>query len=105
MWQRMRNMTWNRKKRKRFFLTTRYWSPVDVKHSKSEKRWHALGKTSKRRLFVAFTVRGNDSIISARAMNKKEKNFYEQKLYVVKQACEGKKTRLEQGQSGGFFRI
>ena len=51
---------------------------VDVKHSKSEKRWHALGKTSKRRLFAAFTVRGKlIRIISARAMNKKEKTIYE----------------------------
>lgn len=54
---------------------------VDVKHSKSEKRWHALGRTSKRRLFVAFTVRGKlIRIISARAMNKKERNIYETEI-------------------------
>jgi len=51
---------------------------ADDKHSKSEKRWHALGKTAKHRLLVVFTVRGKlIRIISARAMNKKERNIYE----------------------------
>ena len=51
---------------------------VDVKHSKSEKRWHALGRTSKRWLFVAFTVRGKlIRVISARGMSKKERVIYE----------------------------
>jgi uncharacterized protein len=51
---------------------------ADVKHSKSEKRWHALGRTAKRQLFVVFTVRRKlIRIISARAMNKKERNIYE----------------------------
>jgi hypothetical protein len=53
---------------------------ADDKHSKLEKRWHALGKTSKRRLLVVFTVRGKlIRIISARTMNKNERSIYESK--------------------------
>ncbi|HZL31964.1 MAG TPA: BrnT family toxin [Pseudolabrys sp.] len=55
----------------------------DVAHSQAEVRFQALGETAdKRRLHVTFTLRGNGRrvrVISARAMNRKEKAFYEQK--------------------------
>jgi uncharacterized protein len=46
----------------------------DVRHSRSEKRYYALGRTSGgRRLFVAFTVRRKlIRVISARNMNRNE---------------------------------
>jgi uncharacterized DUF497 family protein len=50
-----------------------------VLHSKTEKRFCALGKTDRnRRLSIAFTVR-NDLIrvISARDMSRKERRIYE----------------------------
>jgi uncharacterized DUF497 family protein len=51
----------------------------DTRHSVSEKRWAAFGKTdSDRLLVVVFTKRGKMlRVISARDMNKKEKQFYE----------------------------
>jgi uncharacterized DUF497 family protein len=50
----------------------------DAKHSRSEVRWWALGRTAKRHLLVVFTVRRKlIRVISARAMNKKEKAVYE----------------------------
>jgi uncharacterized DUF497 family protein len=50
----------------------------DVKHSRSEVRWWALGRTAKCHLLVVFTVRRKlIRVISARAMNKKEKAVYE----------------------------
>jgi uncharacterized protein len=47
----------------------------DVKHSKKEKRYYALGKTDADRfIFIVFTIRKNQiRIISARDMNKKER--------------------------------
>ena len=50
----------------------------DIKHSKKEKRYYALGHTNERRLlFVAFTVRSYQiRVISARDMNKKERGMY-----------------------------
>ena len=50
----------------------------DIIHSKSEKRFYALGKTdSKRTLFIAFTVRNNlIRVISARDMSNKERRVY-----------------------------
>ena len=51
----------------------------DIMHSKTEKRFYALGKTdSKRALFIVFTVR-NDFIrvISARDMSPKERKVYD----------------------------
>lgn len=51
----------------------------DIAHSKTEPRAFALGKTNEDRLlYISFTIR-NDLIrvISARPMNKKEKNHYE----------------------------
>jgi uncharacterized DUF497 family protein len=50
----------------------------DAKHSKSEVRWRALGRTEKKHLLVVFTVRRKlIRIISARVMNKKERAVYE----------------------------
>jgi uncharacterized protein len=50
----------------------------DVKHSIKEKRYQALGRSSKNRLlFISFTIRKNKiRIISIRDMDKKEKNDY-----------------------------
>jgi uncharacterized DUF497 family protein len=54
----------------------------DPAHSKSETRYHALGKTiDGRRLHVTFTLRGDGKlirVISARDMNRKERAHYEQ---------------------------
>jgi uncharacterized DUF497 family protein len=46
----------------------------DVRHSKSEKRYYALGQTATgRRLFVVFTVRRKlIRVISVRDMNRNE---------------------------------
>ena len=51
----------------------------DPKHSFSEKRWAAFGRTDTgRRLVVIFTKRDERiRVISAREMNKKERKFYE----------------------------
>ena len=51
----------------------------DVRHSKSEKRYYALGQTgARRRLFVVFTVRRKlIRVISARDMNRNETEAYE----------------------------
>jgi uncharacterized DUF497 family protein len=53
----------------------------DPKHSISEKRWAAFGKTDvDRLLIVIFTKRDNlIRVISAREMNKKERKFYDEK--------------------------
>ena len=52
-------------------------------HSGSEARYHALGQTlDGRRLHVTFTLRRNESlirVISARDMNRKERERYEEK--------------------------
>jgi uncharacterized DUF497 family protein len=50
----------------------------DVRHSQGEKRYYALGHTSRdRRLFVAFTVRHKlIRVISIRDMNRKEQEVY-----------------------------
>jgi len=52
----------------------------DTKHSESERRFYALGKTDlRRRLFIVFTIRNNlIRIISARNMSRKEKRSYEE---------------------------
>jgi len=54
----------------------------DKKHSDEEKRWYLLGQTdSSRFLFIAFTIRKNlIRIISARDMNKKEKDVYYEQI-------------------------
>ncbi len=51
----------------------------DTKHSKTEKRYYALGQTDRGRLlFVAFTTRYNlIRVISARDMNQRETGKYE----------------------------
>jgi len=51
----------------------------DPKHSESEPRFHALGKTDAGHLLhITFTIRANKlRLISARPMHKKEKNVYE----------------------------
>ncbi len=53
----------------------------DPKHSGPEKRWAAFGKTDAERfLVVIFTKRDNlIRIISARNMNRKEREFYNEK--------------------------
>jgi len=52
----------------------------DPEHSTAEKRFAAFGKTDTGRLLVAiFTIRSKlIRVISARDMNKKEWNFYEE---------------------------
>ena len=51
----------------------------DLRHSKREKRYYALGQTGAgRRLFVVFTVRRKlIRVISARDMNRNESDTYE----------------------------
>lgn len=54
----------------------------DTKHSGTEQRFNALGKTAQNRLLhVTFTLRGNGTlirVISARNMSQKERNSYGQ---------------------------
>ena len=52
----------------------------DVKHSQTEQRYSAFGRTNTgRMLTIVYTVRGsNIRVISARDMNKKERLFYEE---------------------------
>ena len=51
----------------------------DKEHSEYEDRFLALGRTDEgRRVFITFTIREKRiRIISARSMNKKERNGYE----------------------------
>ena len=53
----------------------------DPTHSASEKQWAAFGKTDRNRfLVIIFTKRNNlIRIISARDMNKREREFYDEK--------------------------
>lgn len=53
----------------------------DIKHSVSEDRWAAFGKTDADRfLVIIFTKRSNlIRIISARDMNKRERKYYNEK--------------------------
>ena len=50
----------------------------DIIHSRTEKRFYALGQTdSKRTLFIVYTARNNlISVISARDMSLKERKIY-----------------------------
>ncbi|MGH6717015.1 MAG: BrnT family toxin [Bradyrhizobium sp.] len=54
----------------------------DSKHSKEERRFHALGRTIQgRTLHVTFTLRENETlirVISARDMNRRERQLYGQ---------------------------
>jgi len=54
----------------------------DTKHSEDENRFYLLGRTDQDRLlFVVFTVRKNFiRIISARDMNKKEREIYNEEI-------------------------
>jgi uncharacterized protein len=65
------------------FLNAPFVTP-DVKHSHTEMRYIAAGKVAGRALFVAFTMReddtGNECIrpISARYMHQREADYYDQ---------------------------
>jgi uncharacterized DUF497 family protein len=50
----------------------------DIMHSKTEKRFYAIGRTDSRRtLFIVFTVRNSlIRVISARDMSRKEREEY-----------------------------
>ena len=54
----------------------------DTKHSTSEPRFHALGRTDDNRLlYITFTLRSEGRlirVISARSMHRKERIRYEQ---------------------------
>ena len=54
----------------------------DLRHSSEEKRWAAFGRTDAGRfLAVVFTNRRNLlRVISARDMNRREREFYEKKV-------------------------
>ena len=55
---------------------------ADARHSATEQRYHALGKTDEgRTLHITFTLRKAGEqirVISARDMHKKERTIYEQ---------------------------
>lgn len=55
---------------------------ADLKHSRQEPRYHALGRTDlSRQLHITFTLRASRTlirVISARDMHRKERFFYEQ---------------------------
>lgn len=55
---------------------------ADARHSESELRFHALGKTNaERALHITFTLRADGTlirVISARNMHRKERIIYEQ---------------------------
>jgi uncharacterized DUF497 family protein len=61
------------------FFNTPLIAAPDIKHSKVEDRYYALGHTdAERLLFVVFTIRKKlIRVISAREMNRKEKKEYE----------------------------
>jgi hypothetical protein len=54
----------------------------DLKHSETERRFHALGRTAQDRLLhITFTLRQNGTmirVISARDMHRKERKVHEQ---------------------------
>ena len=54
----------------------------DTSHSKSERRYYALGRTNDgRHLFIVFTIRNNKiRVISARDMNRKERRVYREEI-------------------------
>ena len=54
----------------------------DEAHSRTERRFRALGQTMSGRLLTIFTLRDQDSkirVISTRDMNRKERGLYEGK--------------------------
>ena len=54
----------------------------DLKHSETERRFHALGRTAQDRLLhITFALRQNGTmvrVISTRDMHRKERKVYEQ---------------------------
>ena len=54
----------------------------DEKHSTTEQRYHAIGRTNANRvLFISFTIRNKKiRTISARNANKKEKEVYNEEI-------------------------
>jgi len=60
----------------------------DEKHSASESRYFALGRSdSGRRLFMVFTVRGESvRVFSARDMSRKERAIYEKAAAIDSEA-------------------
>src|ERR1700683_4990355 len=64
------------------FADKRLFVAGDVKHSQDEARYQALGRTiDGRALHVTFTLRDDRTkirVISARNMNRKERELYEQ---------------------------
>ncbi len=64
------------------FFNSPLMTAVDKGHSKTERRFQALGRSdSGRRLFVAFTIRKTlIRVISAREMNKTEERRYEEEI-------------------------
>ena len=54
----------------------------DTKHSIDENRWYILGRTdTDRLLFIVFTIREKlIRVISARNMNKKEREIYNEQV-------------------------
>jgi len=64
------------------FFNAPLWVLGDAKHSETEPRFHALGKTHEgRRLHITFTLRDTEQlvrVISARDMHRKERVIYEQ---------------------------
>ena len=63
------------------FLNEPLLVSADIKHSRTEPRFHVLGRTHEDRwLHVTFTLRGDDTlirIISVRDMHRKERVIYE----------------------------
>lgn len=64
------------------FYNTPLMTAIDKLHSQREQRFQVLGQTdSGRRIFVAFTYRGSQvRVVSAREMNKREENRYEEEI-------------------------
>ncbi len=62
------------------FFNVPFVVSIDYKHSTTENRFYALGYTNlDRELFIVFTIRnGKIRVISARDMNKKEKEVYKE---------------------------
>ncbi|MBD3385324.1 BrnT family toxin [candidate division KSB1 bacterium] len=62
------------------FFNNPFIITADIKHTKVESRYYALGKTDRgRKLFIAFTIRNSKiRVISSRDMSKKERDEYEQ---------------------------
>lgn len=75
-----------------FFISDRILVAPDIKHSDSEERFIAIGKSSSRmqHILVIFTLREHDGEtlirpISARCMHEKEIRNYEKTLAEVKE--------------------